>query len=342
MKVRPFVKKAFPVVARATGLSSVVALRYRGRGAIFALHSVVDPSTFHPDETLRCSEDKLEATLRWLKRRGVDFVSLDEAMRRLSRPSAAPFAVFTFDDGYADNLTRALPVMERFAAPFTVYVTTGMITRAIDAWWFGLAALIRRRDKIVLPGFGHLDCSGLPGKKRSFASIEAAIHRDFSLLARVRALIDASNIDCRALVDQEALNEHQLRRLAQHPLVTIGAHTMTHRNLAEASTETVRLEMAENRRFLQDITGTPIEHFAYPFGHARACGEREAAIARAVGFRTAVTTRHGQLFSEHLHHAHELPRVHLAYDDTPSSLHCKMNGVLRAVHSRFGSPIALM
>jgi hypothetical protein len=30
--------------------------------------------------------------------------------------------------------------MERLNAPFTVYVTTGMITRTIDAWWFGLAA----------------------------------------------------------------------------------------------------------------------------------------------------------------------------------------------------------
>jgi hypothetical protein len=135
--VRPFVKKAFPVVARVTGASSALALRYRGRGAIFALHSVVDDSASHPDETLRCPVSRLEAALRWLEHRGVDFVSLDQAMQRLGRPRDAPFAVFTFDDGYADNLTRALPIMQRFNAPFTVYVTTGMITRTIDAWWFG-------------------------------------------------------------------------------------------------------------------------------------------------------------------------------------------------------------
>jgi peptidoglycan/xylan/chitin deacetylase (PgdA/CDA1 family) len=340
--VRPFVKKAFPVVARVTGVSSALALRYRGRGAIFALHSVVDDSASHPDETLRCPVSRLEATLRWLKHRGVDFVSLDQAMQRLGRPRDAPFAVFTFDDGYADNLTHALPIMERFNAPFTVYVTTGMITRTIDAWWFGLAALIRARDQIELPGFGWFNCSGARRKKRAFATIEASVHRDFGLLARVRALIEASNIDCSTLVEREALSEEQLRRLARHPLVTIGAHTSTHRNLAEASAETVRREMADNREFLQDMTGSPVEHFAYPFGHARACGKREASISRAVGFRTAVTTRHGQLFPEHLHHAHALPRVHLACDDTASTLHCKMNGVYRAVQSRFGSPVALM
>ena len=94
----------------------------------------------------------------------------------------------------------------------------------------------------------------------------------------MRALIETSNIDYSALVEREALSEEQLRRLARHPLVTIGAHTSTHRNLAEASAETVRREMADNRQFLQDITGSPVEHFAYPFGHARACGKREASI----------------------------------------------------------------
>jgi peptidoglycan/xylan/chitin deacetylase (PgdA/CDA1 family) len=98
--------------------------------------------------------------------------------------------------------------------------------------------------------------------------------------------------------------------------------------------------MADNRQFLQRITNASIEHFAYPFGHAGACGEREAQICRAVGFRTAVTTRHGPLFAEHLSDLYTLPRIHLAIDDTPSTLHCKLNGVYRAFHSRLGNPVA--
>ena len=73
------------------------------------------------------------------------------SVERLETPTARPFVALTFDDGYADNLTNALPVMEKFAAPFTVYVTTGMITREIDAWWFGVAELVRTRDHIDLP-----------------------------------------------------------------------------------------------------------------------------------------------------------------------------------------------
>jgi peptidoglycan/xylan/chitin deacetylase (PgdA/CDA1 family) len=66
---------------------------------------------------------------------------LDEAVQRLRDENTRPFAAFTFDDGYADNLTRALPIMERFEAPFTIYVTTGMVTPEIDAWWFGLGRI---------------------------------------------------------------------------------------------------------------------------------------------------------------------------------------------------------
>ncbi|MEA2905929.1 MAG: hypothetical protein QOI12_3316 [Alphaproteobacteria bacterium] len=343
MTVRSFAKTAVSVGAHFTGLSRALATRYRGRGMIFALHSVVDDSTPYPDETLRCPVSKLAWTLRWLERQGVEFVSLDEVVKRLGTPQTRPFAAFTFDDGYADNLTHALPVMERFGAPFTVYVTTGMITRDIDAWWFGLAALVRSQERIELPELKwRFDCRDPASKKRSFKAIESAIHDDFGVLPAVRAAIADHNIDCSALVDREALTQPQLQRLARHPLATIGGHTTTHRNLAQASAAAVRWEMAENREFLQDTTDQPVEHFAYPFGHQRACGAREAEISRDVGFRTATTTRLGALFPEHARHLHALPRLHLACDDTPSTLRCKVDGVYRAIHSRWGDPVARM
>ena len=150
--MRPLVRTTVSVGAHLSGFTRLVAARYRGRGMIFALHSVVDDDTFYPDHTLRCPTGQLEWGLRWLRDEGVDFVSLDEAVRRLTGENPRPFACLTFDDGYADNLTRVLPIMERFNAPFTVFVTTGMITREIDAWWFGLAELVRSQRRIELPG----------------------------------------------------------------------------------------------------------------------------------------------------------------------------------------------
>jgi peptidoglycan/xylan/chitin deacetylase (PgdA/CDA1 family) len=339
---RALVKRAVYAAAHVSGLSRALAMRYRGRGIIFALHSVTEEDAFHSDETLRCPVGKLDWTLRRLRQLGIDVVTMDEAVERLSARSARRFAVFTFDDGFADNLTRALPVMEKFAAPFTLYVNTGMINRDIDAWWFGVAALIRTRDRIDLPGLGHFNCADRADKQRAYAAIEAAVHANFDLLPIVRRAIADAGIEIAAEVDREALTVRQLKELSQHPLVTIGGHTTTHRNLARASAAAVRDEMVENRKFLQDLTGIAVTHNAYPFGHSGACGEREADISRSLGFRTAVTTRVGTVFSEHRHHLHALPRICLNHDETAATLHCKLDGFNRAIASRFGDPIALM
>ena len=343
MRAASLLKTAFPIVAQYSGLRSALALRYRGAGTIFMLHSVVARGDDYPDHSLRCPADVLAEALQFLRDAGVEFVSLDEMLERLRFPSGRPFAAFTFDDGFADSLTHALPVMERFGAPMTVYVATGMIEHRMDAWWLGLAEWIRVSNRVVLPEAGlAFDCADPAGKKRAFVAIEAAIHRDYELLPQVRTAIAAQGIDCRALLGREALTVSQLRELARHPLVTIGGHTDTHVNLARASDATVHREMTSNRRFLEDIIGKPVVHFAYPFGNARACGEREAAHARTVGFRTAVTTRSGAIFTEHLDHPHALPREVLSADDTPASLRCKLDGVYRAFHSQLGDPVARM
>jgi len=340
-RLRSLVRRSTPVVAHRSGLSRAIAQRYRGRGVIFMLHSVVDDDAFYPEAMLRCPVGRLDWILRWLTANGFAFVSLDEAIARLSRPQSAPFAAFTCDDGYADNFTHALPVMERHNAPYTVFVTTGMMTGEIDAWWFGLSRLIATHDFIELAGkpFG---CSDRPAKTRTFRVVETMIHTNYALLPEVKRLIAANGIDCQALASQEGLDRDQLRKLASHPLVTVGGHTATHINLAQATASEVAKEMRNNRVFLEGILQAPIRHFAYPFGNADACGPREAKIAAAAGFRSAVTTRRGSLFPEHLRHLHELPREPLTCEETPSSMRCKVDGFYRALHSRLGDPVFRM
>ncbi|HMK79919.1 MAG TPA: polysaccharide deacetylase family protein [Xanthobacteraceae bacterium] len=340
-QIRSSIRSVLPSVAYRSGISRAIAPRYRGRGVIFLLHSVVDDDTFYPEELLRCPAGRLDWTLRYLKANNVEIVSLDDAVARLSTPDTRPFAVFTFDDGYADNLTRALPVMERHNAPFVVYVTTGMVTGEIDAWWLGLAELIRVTDRVEVAG-RRFDCASRAAKRRTLLAIEALTQTECAALPAVRDVIKAHGISCQALARREGLSQDQLRELARHPLVTIGAHTTTHINLAQASAAAAEKEMRLNRAFLEQALQRPVTHFAYPFGHGDACGPREAALAKSSGFHSAVTSRHGCLFPAHLDHLHELPREPLFAKDNAASLQCKLNGFYRAVRSRLGDPIATM
>lgn len=342
MNTRAALRSAAPVIAHYSGIGKALAVRYRGPGVIFVLHSTV-ASSDSCLEDLRCPIDTLAQTLVWLKRSGFAFVSLDEAVARLDDPGCGRFCVFTFDDGYADNLTQALPLMEQFAAPFTVYVSTGMMTGEIDAWWLGLAALINATDRIVLPNIGvPFECRDRPAKKRAYDEIARRIHRDYATLAPVKAAIAAAGIDWQALARREALSIEQLRRLAASPLVTIGAHGERHINLARASAEEAKRDMIASRRRLEELIDEEVVHFAYPFGNANACGPREAAIAQAAGFRTAVTTRRGTLFPEHLDDLYALPREPLSGSDTAATLQCKVRGLHRAFESKLGDPVARM
>jgi peptidoglycan/xylan/chitin deacetylase (PgdA/CDA1 family) len=102
-----------------------------------------------------------------------------------------------------------------------------------------------------------------------------------------------------------------VKQLAADPLVTIGAHTISHCNLARQSEEIAAQEMAVSRTRIEQALERPVLHFAYPYGDREAAGMREFALAASAGFKTAVTTRPGMLFAENAGHMTALPRVSL-------------------------------
>ena len=69
--------------------------------------------------------------------------------------------------------------------------------------------------------------------------------------------------------------------------------------------------MEESANAIEKTLGARPAHFSYPVGDGSAAGPREFALARELGFKTAVTTRPGVLFPEHRDHLMALPRLSL-------------------------------
>jgi peptidoglycan/xylan/chitin deacetylase (PgdA/CDA1 family) len=317
----------------------MIARRYGGRGVIFMLHSVVDDPEPHLRDPIRCTVGVLETLLRLLRVRGIEVANLDDALRRFSDPTAPRFAVLTFDDGYRDNLTHALPMLERYAAPATIYVTTGLIERTADAWWLGLVEWLKRRERIAVEGYGGSSTRTLAEKVAARIGLTRWVQADATRAAALAEAMAQDGVCCRSLLDQQMLRVEEVRRLAAHPLITIGGHTTSHRPLAALSETEARREIAENRAYLQDLTGQDVAHFAYPFGCARACAEREAALVAAGGFRTAATARHGCIFPGHNRERYALPREGVQWHDDEASLVCKSVGARRFLRDlKLGRP----
>jgi peptidoglycan/xylan/chitin deacetylase (PgdA/CDA1 family) len=97
---------------------------------ILGLHRVGFPPHDAKIRGLFISPRLLSFQIWLLKRRGYKFMTLRDAMVQ----NNAKRAVLTFDDGYADNLTAALPVLKKHNVPATLFVITGDVGKADVVW----------------------------------------------------------------------------------------------------------------------------------------------------------------------------------------------------------------
>ena len=76
-------------------------------------------------------------------RRNARPIGLRRLAKELGEGTLKPGAVaVTFDDGYANNLYEAKPLLERHEVPATVFVTSGMVGREREFWWDELEAIL--------------------------------------------------------------------------------------------------------------------------------------------------------------------------------------------------------
>lgn len=293
-----------------SGLARGIGRTHGGHGAVFMFHRLLPD----PDRVLRqdiCfSRDGLVALLRFCRDEGIDVVDIDEALRRLRDGHPRRFLVLTFDDGYRDNLHHLLPVMEDFGLPFTVFVSSGMIERSVDYWWGGLLELFRTRDEVeIAPMQRRFRHSRPRQRQRGLRAVTRWVEADVAgRAAELARTFRRYGISPEARLERDALSREDLRTLARHRLVTIGGHGASHRPLASLSPREAEAEITADRRFLQTLTDREVAHFAYPHGCAASCGWREARLVETAGYRSAFTTRRGNLFPAHAARPFMLPR----------------------------------
>ena len=273
----------------------------RGRGVIFTLHHVRPhvAQSFAPNAHLEITPDFLDAALRRLKREGYRFVPLDELPALLAEPEGGrPFAAFTLDDGYTNNLEHALPVFQRHRAPFTVFVAKGFAEGSHSIWWETLAVLLRQAGEIRFDfgrGSERLALESPQQQWDAFDRFAAYIHRsdEARAVAALDMLARENGIEPTDILRELVMGPEQLQWLAQHPLAALGAHTISHRALARLPEAEARIEMEVSGDYLEAVTGIRPVTIAYPYGTPEAATGREAAIAGRLGFSVAVTTQPG-------------------------------------------------
>jgi len=314
-RVRRFVANA----ARASGLAPLAGGQLAGIGAILSLRRVAArmPAGIGVAGRDVVTPAFLDSALAELRRLGYRLVSMDDALERLKVGRKLPrFATVTADIGYRDVLDEALPVLERHEAPMTVYVSPSLVSGAVDPWWDLLEQVVARAQEVYLTtpeGRIPVDCSTAPRKLAAYRLLSGyltgqvaeeerqPILRDLALLAGVEP----------ASAGRALLGWDELRRMAGHPLVTIGIHSLNHFNLSRLGDEKAWYEIVDASRIVEMELGRKPRHIAYPYGDAGALGPREMALAAAAGIASAVTASQSSLWAEHARNLFALPRLRL-------------------------------
>ena len=221
---------------------------------------------------------------------------LHEAVTRLRNGRLPARAVtVTFDDGYADNVSVAAPILRSAGVPATFFVATGFLDSG-RMWNDTIIESVRRCE------FGSIDLNGIglgaasldgPGSRRILAdriiaSIKHCAPAERSAAAQLVAT--ASGV---SLPDDLMMRSTDVRDLAAGGM-EIGAHTVSHPILRALDRDSAASEISTSRQRLESLTGRAVRFFAYPNGRpGDDYTEEHVRIVRDLGFEAALSTRRG-------------------------------------------------
>ncbi|MCT4665488.1 MAG: polysaccharide deacetylase family protein [Flavobacteriales bacterium] len=293
-KKMPFIKKYF-----------------RGHSVIFMLHRVspIDHKRLFPNENLKVSPEFLENFILEAKKKGIQFISLNELHHQLvSNTLQKSTFVITFDDGYKDNFEVAYPILKKHQIPFTIYLNTGMPERNIKMWWYALEEYLLKEEKVNINNELVSNRSTLE-KEANFMKIRTYL---LSLSQEeILTYFKNQNIDWESYPKELGMTWDQIRVLVNDPLVQIENHTDSHPNMALLNQENFTKEIETCNQLFSKETGVNTAHFAFPFGSDNEAKKRDFEWIKNFDFKTSVSTRKGEIYPEHKNFTHVLPRVML-------------------------------
>lgn len=221
---------------------------------------------------------------------------LGEGLRRLHDGTLPAFSLcLTFDDGYRDNYTLAMPVLREHGVSATFFIASGYLDSGI-MWNDALLDIVRRwpHDEIDLTDWGipKYRMESLLDRRTTWQSLFKWMRRIGSrgrseLLDRMARQMPAG------LATDLMLTREQVKGLHAQGM-EIACHTRSHPILTRISDQAVRNEIMESRTDLEELTQSPVRFFAYPNGvPGDDYGDREMKIVAECGFEAAFSTAWG-------------------------------------------------
>lgn len=284
------------------------------RLSILIYHRVIaEPDPLVPDDICAREFDwQLKVLSRWFR-----VLPLTEAVARL-RDGTLPVraACVTFDDGYADNVSAALPILRRYGVPATFFLATAFIDGG-RMWNDTVIETVRRTPGSTLDarpaGLDTLQIATPDLRRRAIDRLLAAL-KYLPMEERQRRADELGAAVACELPSGLMMTTGDVRQLYRSGMA-IGAHTVNHPILAKLDPERANNEIRGSKAQLEAIIGASVSLFAYPNGMPGRDYYREHVdMVKELGFEAAVCTARG--VSHAASDPFQLPRF-TPWDRTP-------------------------
>jgi len=241
-----------------------------------------------------------------------EFAEIVTSKRKMPKRSA----VVSFDDGYVDNLTNAVPILEAHAAQAVFYVATATLDTRREFWWDDLERIFLLEHPLpsslefTVRGQSHTFATSTSTDRATVYDQMHPIVKDCAVKQRdalMDQIVQWAGLTGAGRESHRVMRKDELQTMARSRAVVIGAHTHNHPKLSVCTEADQQEDIALSKKVLEELLDRRIDHFSYPFGSKIDYTPQTVQICRELGFKTVCANYHDQVHS--WHSPLELPRM---------------------------------
>jgi peptidoglycan/xylan/chitin deacetylase (PgdA/CDA1 family) len=222
-------------------------------------------------------------------------ISLDELAECIIKNRYLPdkSIIITFDDGYKDNYLKAFPILKKYGAPATIFLTTDYIDSGKLLWWdmIGYVVYNTRANCLEVDGFHYSLMS--PNERQITKDLLMWRATKLSEAERthlIDKLISMSGVKIPPYIGKELMLSWQDVKEMRGSNISFGAHTVTHPIMSKISSQQARNQIAQSKKTIEEKLNLPVTEFAYPNGQSGDFNTDTIRLLKESGLRCAVTT----------------------------------------------------
>lgn len=205
--------------------------------------------------------------------------------------------ILTFDDGYADNLYEALPILENLNAQALFFIATATLGTNQEFWWDDLERVFlgchqdfptKIKLSIAEKSYEFLTDS-YENREKSYRRLHPII-KPLSIQDRTDTfaqILSQTSLEKQGRLSHRPLTWQELKKLASSPSVAIGCHTHNHLQLSAHLQEEQYQEISTSKQSLEKYLQRKILHFSYPFGTRSDYNKETIQICKNLNFQYA-------------------------------------------------------